>query len=181
MSRLPQSLIQLPLPILMLRPGRVLPNPAVVSSSAAKVPEPISAYGLVIDYDNAFTISGAADEGHHMNSVRCFQCLLCVASDKLQGTLPYMALESLSWETPEDFKHEPRHDLESLFYVILTLCTYVEKPGHLRSLKPLPQERSICLNSWWAIGDHHELARSKGIALTSFEKYTPAEHFTLLE
>ncbi len=28
------------------------------------------------------------------------------------------------------------------------------------------------MNSWWAIGDHHELARSKGIALTSFEKYT---------
>ena len=82
-----------------------------------------------------------------------------------------MALDSLKWETPDEFKHEPRHDLESLFYVILTLCTYVERPGQLRSHQPLPQEKSICLNRWWAIGDYHELARSKAITLSSFKTY----------
>ncbi len=83
-----------------------------------------------------------------------------------------MALDSLKWEKPEDFTHQPQHDLESLFYVILTLCTYVERPGHLRSRTPLPEDKSICMNQWWAIGDYHDLARSKALALSSFESFT---------
>ncbi len=61
-----------------------------------------------------------------------------------------MALESLDWDIPEDFTHAPKHDLESLFYVILAICTYVNSPGSLRSHTPIEDERSLCVNEWWA-------------------------------
>ena len=86
-----------------------------------------------------------------------------------QGTVPFMALESLQWEDTADFTHEPRHDLESLFYVILTICTYVDSPGCLRSAIPVEDERSLCLNEWWATLDGNLLARNKASHMTSLE------------
>ena len=83
-----------------------------------------------------------------------------------------MALDSLKWKNPSEFTHQPKHDLESLFYVIITLCTYVEKPGHLRSPIPVANDPTICLDQWWAEGSHRELARIKGIALSSFKNCT---------
>lgn len=80
-----------------------------------------------------------------------------------------MALESLQWEVPTEFTHEPRHDLESLFYVILTICTYVDSPGYLRSPVPVENERSLCLNEWWATLDGNVLARSKASHVSSLE------------
>lgn len=85
-----------------------------------------------------------------------------------------MALDSLKWKNPSEFTHQPKHDLESLFYVIITLCTYVEMPSHLRSPIPMADDPTICLNQWWAEGDHRELARVKGIALSSFKNCTLA-------
>lgn len=55
-----------------------------------------------------------------------------------------MALDALKWEKPNEFSHQPRYDLESLFRVLLAVCTYTAGPGSLRA--PIPQERSICLN-----------------------------------
>ncbi len=80
-----------------------------------------------------------------------------------------MALESLQWEDAADFTHEPRHDLESLFYVILTICTYVDSPGCLRSPIPVEDERSLCLNEWWDTLDGNVLARNKASHMTSLE------------
>lgn len=85
-----------------------------------------------------------------------------------------MALDSLKWRHASEFTHQPKHDLESLFYVILTLCTYVERPGHLRSPIPMANDPSICLNDWWSIADYHDLARSKAITLSSFTDCTLA-------
>ncbi|KJA21716.1 hypothetical protein HYPSUDRAFT_123415, partial [Hypholoma sublateritium FD-334 SS-4] len=121
-------------------------SPAV--STSCDVPVPISAHGLVIDNDNSSVI---------------LYLIVC------QGTVPFMALESLQWEDTADFTHEPRHDLESLFYVILTICTYVDSPGCLRSAIPDEDERSLCLNEWWATLDGNLLARNKASHMTSLE------------
>lgn len=45
-----------------------------------------------------------------------------------QGTPPYMAIEALL-ETGPAFIHKPRHDLESILYIILYICTFVRGPG----------------------------------------------------
>ncbi len=82
-----------------------------------------------------------------------------------------MALESLDWDIPEDFTHAPKHDLESLFYVILAICTYVNSPGSLRSHTPIEDERSLCVNEWWATYDCHLLVRNKAQHITSMDRY----------
>ena len=45
-----------------------------------------------------------------------------------QGTPPYMAIEALL-ETNPTFIHKPRHDLESILYIILYICTFIQGPG----------------------------------------------------
>ena len=45
-----------------------------------------------------------------------------------QGTPPYMAIEALL-ETNPTFIHQPRHDLESILYIILYICTFFPGPG----------------------------------------------------
>jgi hypothetical protein len=45
-----------------------------------------------------------------------------------QGTPPYMAIEALL-ETNPNFIHKPRHDLESILYIILYICTFIQGPG----------------------------------------------------
>ncbi len=47
-----------------------LADPTAVFGSKDYVPQPISAHGLVIDYDNAFSLDEAAEKGYRMNSVR---------------------------------------------------------------------------------------------------------------
>lgn len=81
-----------------------------------------------------------------------------------------MALEALEWQV-NNFEHQPKHDLESLFYVILTICTYVASPGHLRSPIPAATDRSICPNEWWDTGDLTLLARNKAAQVSSLHKF----------
>lgn len=72
-----------------------------------------------------------------------------------------MALEALNWKDHTKFDHKPQHDLESLFYVLVTVCTYVDAPGYLRSPVPLKTELSIPANEWWSTFDRRLLARVK--------------------
>ena len=81
-----------------------------------------------------------------------------------------MALESLQWEDPKEFEHQPEHDLESLFYVLISICTYVEVPGLLRGPIPLEHERSICANEWWSTNDRHVLARLKASQVSNLDR-----------
>ena len=82
-----------------------------------------------------------------------------------------MAIESLSQTKKTKFCHQPKHDLESLFYVILTLCTYTTGPGALRSHIPATYETSICMNYWWYFGqDQHELARHKATMVSCLDE-----------
>ena len=46
-----------------------------------------------------------------------------------KGTLPYMAIESLLSFSP--FFHQPRHDLESILYIIVYVCTFTLGPSKL--------------------------------------------------
>lgn len=85
--------------------------------------------------------------------------------------MPYMALDSLKWINLRDFKHGPQHDLESFFYVIIAVCTYVSGPGQLRSHTPSSQELSVCLNEWWNVFDRHTLARLKAAELSAFKYF----------
>ncbi len=83
-----------------------------------------------------------------------------------------MALDALKWTEHSEFTHQPKHDLESLFYVLITLCTYVDGPGLLRS--PIPEadsELSVCLNEWWAEYRPHTLARNKTVLLDCLDEY----------
>lgn len=82
-----------------------------------------------------------------------------------------MALDSLKWKQASDFTHKPEHDLESLFYVILHLCTYTAGPALLRSHIPGSQEQSICLNEWSNLFDRHQLVRCKASQLDLFQDF----------
>lgn len=81
-----------------------------------------------------------------------------------------MALEALQWEKPEEFEHRPEHDLESLFYVLVTICSYVEAPGCLCGPVALEKEKSICVNEWWSTYDRHVLARLKASQVSNLDK-----------
>ena len=82
-----------------------------------------------------------------------------------------MALDALKWTEQSEFTHQPKHDLESLFYVLITLCTYVDGPGLLRSPIPEADELSVCLNEWWAEYRPHTLARNKTGLLECFDRF----------
>ena len=45
-----------------------------------------------------------------------------------QGTPPFMSIEALTTED-ENFAHHPRHDLESILYIIFYICTFTKGPG----------------------------------------------------
>ena len=44
-----------------------------------------------------------------------------------QGTPPFMAIEALT--CTGHFEHAPRHDLESILYVIIYICTFTNGPN----------------------------------------------------
>ena len=58
--------------------------------------------------------------------LNCLKCPLIVTYE--QGTPPYMAIEALL-ETNPTFIHKPRQDLESILYIILYVCTFIQGPG----------------------------------------------------
>ena len=51
----------------------------------------------------------------------------------LQSTPPYMAIEALLGINPK-FVHKLEHDLESILYIILYMCTVVQGPGWTSSV-----------------------------------------------
>lgn len=81
-----------------------------------------------------------------------------------------MAFEALASVKRSDFTHQPKHDLESLFYVLLTLCSYTTGPGRLRDHIATVDEPSVCLNEWWNLANNrHELARNKAGLLSCID------------
>lgn len=68
------------------------------------------------------------------------------------------------------FVHSECDDLELLLHVILTVCSYMEKPGKLRY--PLKSEVSIPMSEWFAFTEtqRNSLARSKLYFLDNFQE-----------
>lgn len=60
---------------------------------------------------------------------------LLIGASTVSGTPPWMSIETLSCNP--GYRHEPRHDLESVVWVLLTLCVYTDGPCHLRDLDTL--------------------------------------------
>jgi hypothetical protein len=81
-----------------------------------------------------------------------------------------MALEALQASKTLKFTHLPRHDLESLFYVVLAVCGYTIGPCTLRSHIPEDDKESVPMNEWWFTNDRHNLARTKAVQISSFKK-----------
>jgi hypothetical protein len=69
-----------------------------------------------------------------------------------------MAIEALLGINP-NFTHKPQHDLESILYIILYVCTFVRGPGLLRltesDTKPLP----LC--TWFSSDEIKEIGYRK--------------------
>jgi hypothetical protein len=64
-----------------------------------------------------------------------------------------MAIESLFLDPA--FIHKPRHDLESILYIIFVVCTTVQRPGKLLSATP----SKIC--SWFSLDEVEDIGYRK--------------------
>jgi Fungal protein kinase len=61
--------------------------------------------------------------------------------------LPFMSIELLVSRKP--VYHKPRHDLESIFFVFIYLCTNLSGPGLPRPLHELQKLESLPIASWF--------------------------------
>ena len=59
-----------------------------------------------------------------------------------------MAIEALITEGHEDFAHHPRHDLESILYVILFICTFSKGPNLSRQDFETPD--TLKMKGWFS-------------------------------
>jgi hypothetical protein len=87
--------------------------------------------GLLIDFDYAVTIpripaSLGSDKVHRSVSRLLYSVRRRLLSDAPQGTLPFIAVSLLLGE--DGVEHEARHDLESIFYVIIWTCITLSGP-----------------------------------------------------
>ncbi|KAN0094988.1 hypothetical protein V8E55_003275, partial [Tylopilus felleus] len=72
-----------------------------------------------------------------------------VSEGEQTGTIPFMALEILhafASETPVNFTHQPKHDLESIVYVLIWICVLYSNPNSLEHRPCNPHE--MCLSGW---------------------------------
>lgn len=82
------------------------------------------------------------------------------------GTPPFMAIEALV-NIDKPFQNSPCHDLESLLYVILYLCTYTTGPGQRR--RDSPCSITIPLGHWFRKEYVKEIGRTKIGHMTTAE------------
>ena len=64
-----------------------------------------------------------------------------------QGTPPFMAIEALLAGKNDDFAHLPHHDLESILYVILFICTFTLGPSLPRPDHMTPD--TLSMKAWF--------------------------------
>ena len=67
--------------------------------------------------------------------------------DCKQGTPPFMAIEALTTGKNDEFAHLLRHDLESILYVILVICTFTKGPNLPRLESETPD--TVSMNAWF--------------------------------
>jgi len=87
----------------------------------------------------------------HLAVVWCMYLLHCSCKCKcqfvFQGTAPFIAIELLI--SQGTIYHKAQHDLKSLFYVLIYICTNIQSPGCLWELGKLEQFESVPMSSWF--------------------------------
>jgi hypothetical protein len=88
----------------------------------------------------------------------------------LQGTLPFIAIELLITGVP----HRVVHDLESLFFVLLFICTHLDGPRKIHN-PPLyggkkESTHSSPMKAWLTMKDIRSLGFLKNGAMIGFEE-----------
>ena len=151
-------------------------------------------YSLVVDLDseaaNQAAASAANASGTHAaedtsigenvavgaekapRTVRCAHLLKCqVITIFDQGTPPYMAIEALLGI--DEFVHKPQHDLESILYIILYICTFVQGPGLPLDIPHV----SLPIRSWLNNNESRDIGYCK-LALLECYDIAILPHFT---
>jgi hypothetical protein len=85
-----------------------------------------------------------------------------------------MAIEALITEN-ENFTQHPRHDLESILYVIFYICTFTKGPSKSRLIKEVPD--TLPLRKWFSDQDPKEIGLRKVANMTEPEQMI-TNHFT---
>jgi hypothetical protein len=91
-----------------------------------------------------------------------------------QGTPPFMSIEALTTEN-QNFTHHPRHDLESILYVIFYICTFTKGPGIPRETMEVTAE--LPLRKWFSHEEPKEIGIRKLAHMTTPEVMI-TNHFT---
>jgi hypothetical protein len=91
-----------------------------------------------------------------------------------QGTPPFMSIEALTTED-QDFTHHPRHDLESILYVIFYICTFTKGPGIPRTTAEVTE--NLPLRKWFSHEEPKEIGLRK-MAHMSNPELMITNHFT---
>ena len=91
-----------------------------------------------------------------------------------QGTPPFMSIEALTTED-QNFTHHPRHDLESILYVIFYICTFTKGPGIPRETVEVTEELPLC--KWFSHEEPKEIGLRK-LAHMSTPETMITNHFT---
>ena len=86
--------------------------------------------GLLIDYDYCIRMSrkGSSALGHRTVSLS-FANILPLPINCAQGTLPFLSIDSMNPNPNFVFVHGAHHDIESLFYVLIWICTTQSGPN----------------------------------------------------
>lgn len=103
---------------------------------------PIKTCGMIIDFEFARNIDDSSGSGAR------------------SGTLPYMSVEVLN-NDDDNFCHKLSHDLESIVYIIWTVCTYTSGPCKLRE-----HAESLPLNILFHDSDAASVAQRKALFIT---------------
>jgi hypothetical protein len=68
-----------------------------------------------------------------------------------------------------DFVHGPEHDLESILFTMLTICTFTDEPGgQLRVSVPTEE---VDIAHWFNEANPRQLAKDKAVDLASLDSY----------
>jgi serine/threonine protein kinase len=110
--------------------------------------------GLLIDFDYALPLDNS--------------CTVSVGDRT--GTGPFMALEVLKNAGGEQTQQKPRHDLESIFYVLLYICMKLKGPNNMKRTVEDNGGLPMTIDSWFSPGITFRDLRDKKIGqLFEFE------------
>jgi serine/threonine protein kinase len=123
--------------------------------------------GLLINFEYAASRSKSHALAPGSHTVRILRSCHFNSLSVLQGTAPFMSIELLTEEGK--IRHDTYHDLESLFFVLIYLCTNLSGPGTIRSQKELEVFSVIPLSSWFrASSNLFEVGLYKAGAMCKF-------------